>query len=342
MTTKTMTMTMMPKTMIAALAMIALAAAAARAEDYWSAAASDPDAEVARRNYEREMQNADNNALLASSQAINPRDQRRLLLAALRGYENAILARPGAPEPHFRAGLILCDFFVECSASLPTCVPGHAQPQRAADMAMHWTAFERLAPLDPRIDFEFLFDRAIAHTHAAGDNGTHAREHIEAALADYMGATHRVNLTGLNKAQLSGNLAETLMMLGRLDEAIGMYQETLRQGGDASTMYGLAVALDRDEQGAKAREIIRALGASELEQFKDAVRSGHTFFVPEGEVFYYLALAEDALGDVEDAARDWQNYIDKGAHPQFDERARANRDALLRDHKRDHKRASTR
>src|SRR5207237_953504 len=93
--------------------------AEARAEWLNYAAGSvDPDADVARRNYEREMQNADNNALLASSQAINPRDQRRLLTAALRGYENASLARPDAPEPHFRAGLILRDFFVECSASL--------------------------------------------------------------------------------------------------------------------------------------------------------------------------------------------------------------------------------
>ena len=65
-------------------------------------------------------------ALLASSPAIGGRDQKRLLDAALRAYENASIARPDAPEPHFRAGLILRNFFVECQQMMVTCSRGHA------------------------------------------------------------------------------------------------------------------------------------------------------------------------------------------------------------------------
>ncbi len=323
-----------------AAALLALPARA-RAEDYWSAAATDPDAEVARRNYEKEMQQGDEFALLASQQTTNIRDVKRLLRLSLTAYENASLARPDAAEPHYRAGLILRDFFVGCSPSIVICVPGHARPELAAQMAAHWTAFETLAPLDPRVDFSFLFDRAIAHTHAAGDGGSGAEAHIEAALVDYQAALRRVNLTGFNEKELYGNMAETLMMLGRLDEAIAMYQETLRYSGDSSTMYGLAVALDRDEQGAKAREIIVALGASEFDTFKENVRAGKTFFVPEGEEYYYLALAEEALGDTDNAILDWQHFIATKAHPIFDARAAANRDALQKAHKRGHAPAAT-
>jgi tetratricopeptide (TPR) repeat protein len=321
----------MIRTLIIAAA-IAAAAVTAHAEDYWSSAAEDPDTAIARRNYEREMQNGDNSTLLASSAAIGQRDQKRLLLNALRAYENASLARPAEAEPHYRAGLILRNFFVECAQSTAMCAKGHARPDLSAQMAAHWTAFEKLAPLDPRIDFDFLFDRAIAHTHAAGDGVKRevAEAHIAAALVDYQAALKHTDLTRTNRRNLSGNMAETLMMLGRLDESIELYESTLRLNGDTSTIYGLAVALDRDEQGAKARELVRALGVNELDDFRRKVREGDTFFVPDGEVYYYLALVEEALGDPEEAINDWQHFIDSAAHPRFDARAQANRDALIK------------
>jgi tetratricopeptide (TPR) repeat protein len=217
---------------------------------------------------------------------------------------------------------------------LTWCQHGHPSPTKAAMMADEWTAFARLAPLDPRVDFEFMFDLAIAETQAAGltVEDTKVRARIEAALGFYQAALRRTLLgdTGAVQNEVLGNMAESYMMLGDLDDAIATYQQTLRAGaGDLSTTYGLAVAYDRDEQGAKARELVRALGADQFDGFKEKIRRGDVFFVPLGEERYYLALAEEAFGDDDQAIIDWQAFIDSKAHPQFAARAKANRDALI-------------
>jgi tetratricopeptide (TPR) repeat protein len=319
------------------LALLALGSTA-HAEDFWSSISEDDAAAMARRNYEKAMEEGDSIASLAISRASNNDDMRRQLKLALRAYENAELARPDAAEPHYRAGLILRNFFVECAprAGFTWCIPGHPSASDAAKMADEWTAFVTLAPLDPRIDYPLMFDIAIANTHAVATitDPEKARPRLEAALHFYQAALARVNLFDLNTKERLGNMAETYMMLGRLDEAISTYEEVVRSSADSSTTYGLAVALDRDEQGQKAREVIRALGADEFDDFKARVADGDVFFVPDGEVFYYLALCEDAFGDDERAAIDWQHFIDSGAHPQFDDRARANLEALK---KRKHK-----
>jgi len=306
----------------------------ARAGDFWSTISEDDAAAMARRNYEKAMEEGDSLASLAISHATNNDEMKRQLQLAIRAYENAELARPDAPEPHFRAGLVLRNFFVECSdhVGLTWCIPGHPSPIDAARMADEWMAFVKLAPLDPRVDYELMFDIAIANTHAVAreTNPDKARPRLEAALSFYQAALERVNLIDQNTTQRLGNMAETYMMLGRLDEAISTYEEIVRGSADSETTYGLAVALDRDEQGQKARELIRALGADEFERFKASVVKGETFFVPDGEVYYYLALCEDAFGVDDRAAIDWQRYIDSGAHPQYDDRAKANLAALAK------------
>ena len=201
-----------------------------------------------------------------------------------------------------------------------------------AKIAKHWTLFEQLAPLDPRINQAFLFKLAIANTHVAD----HA--HIAAALEDYKKSLRHITIA-ISDDDLQttyGNMAETYMMLGQLDLAIDTYRQALRYGSADGTMYGLAVALDRDEQGAKAREIIKALGPRLYAQFTASVRTGQSFYVPDGEVYYYLALAEEALGRPEIAIADWNHFIQSGAHPEFAPRAKANRDALAAELRRHH------
>jgi tetratricopeptide (TPR) repeat protein len=323
----------------AAFIAVLLAASNAHAGDFWSTISEDDAAAMARRNYEKAMEEGDSLASLAISHATNNDEMKRQLQLAIRAYENAELARPDAAEPHYRAGLVLRNFFVECNdrVGLTWCIPGHPSPSDAARMADEWMTFVKLAPLDPRVDYELLFDVAIANTHAVARETVPAKAQprLEAALTFYQAALERVNLVDQNTTQRLGNMAETYMMLGRLDEAISTYEEVVRGSADMSTSYGLAVALDRDEQGQKAREIIRALGADEFETFKTSVAKGETFFVPDGEVFYYLALCEDAFGDDDRAAIDWQRYIDSGAHPQYDDRAKANLAALAK-HKHKH------
>jgi tetratricopeptide (TPR) repeat protein len=315
---------------VAAALGLALAAgwrgpAPARAGSFWSAATEDREVEIKRRLYQREMETGDEYASLAANQQSSSADTRRLISRAVRAYENAAEARPDAAEPHFRAGNVLEAFYGECDRRAPLpCTPGHPPPAIMERIARHWTRFEELAPLDPRINQAFLFKRAIANTHVAD----HA--HIAAALEDYKKSLRHITI-GVSDRDLQttyGNMAETYMMLGQLDHAIDTYRQALRYGSNDGTLYGLAVALDRDEQGAKAREIIKALGPKQYAEFTASVRIGQSFYVPDGEVYYYLALAEEALGRPEVAIADWNHFIQSGAHPEFAPRARANRDAL--------------
>jgi tetratricopeptide (TPR) repeat protein len=308
---------------IAALMVLAVAAPA-RASGFWDRVAEpdDPDAEVARASYDREMATGNEYAIEAANMGASSYGLGRLVMRAFRAYENASLARPDAAEPHYLAGMVLYAFF-NCGANPnPICRNGNQDATIAARIADHWTAFEKLAPLDPRIDASFLFERALAHTNVA------TPEHLRAAIDDYLESLRRTDLVRINVANAYGNLAENYMMVGRLEESLATYPEALRLRPSTTTAYGYAVALDRDEQGAKAREMIAALGPGAFEDFRRSVDAGESFYVPLGEVFYYNALAEESLGLTDRAIADWDRFIASGAHPEFAPRAKANRDAL--------------
>ncbi len=307
---------------LALAAALLMIAAPARASGFWERPDADPDAEVARVNYEREMEIGNEYAIQAANRGASSLGLGKLVMHAFRAYENASLARPDAAEPHYLAGLVLYSFF-SCGASAnPICRSGNQDPSIAERIATHWTAFEKLAPRDPRIDASFLFERALAHTNVA------TREHLVAAIDDYLASLRRTDLVRANISNAYGNLAENYMMVGRLEEALATYPEAIRLRPSTTTLYGYAVALDRDEQGAKAREIIASLGTSAFEEFRRSVESGEAFYVPLGEVFYYFALAEESLGLSDRALIDWERFLASGAHPEFAARARANRDAL--------------
>jgi hypothetical protein len=118
------------------------------------------------------------------------------------------------------------------------------------------------------------------------------------------------------------------MMLGKLDEAVVSYEESLRLGGPASVRYGLAVALDRDEREAEAKEVIVQQGLSAKQSFQQELQRGEIFFVPQGEQFYYYALASEAFDENAAAITYWNAYIQSGAHPEFQPRAKAHLEAL--------------
>jgi tetratricopeptide (TPR) repeat protein len=204
--------------------------------------------------------------------------------------------------------------------------------RRAAERALaHWEAFGRLAPLDPRVR-ETLFRMAIVHTKLAG------QADLERAADAYALLFERTDLStirGDTAGTWLANLAETYMMIGRLDDAIVTYQRALSYANRALYAYGLAVALDRDEQGRKAREIMRDYVASD--RLRELDQEG-IFFVPEGERNYYLALGHEVMGNLEAAVAHYRLFIDSGAHPRYQPRAIANlRDvekALARQRKR--------
>ncbi len=232
---------------------------------------------------------------------------------AVSAYERAAKVRPDAAEPHYRAAEVLHAHILERSSNTPTI----ADRDVAKRALRHWHRFERLAPLDPRAT-NVLFRRAIVYTKLATEDD------LSRAIVDYETLLARKDLAAEMVENVStwlANLAETYMMVGRLEEAITAYGRALDYSRRPLYAYGLAVALDRDGQGELARQVMRAY--SEHDRMR-ALRQDGIFFVPDGEQYYYYALGYDSLAEYDQAVKYYQYFLDSGAHPRYQARARAN------------------
>ncbi len=299
-------------------------------EDAIRAGKPDP----AQDKYDSEMRQGDEHAMLANTRNATYSEVKNQVTLAVTSYRAAATAKPNEAEPYFRIGRLLYAHYIDCDDNTNTvrsvlCRPTQFNRARAEDVIAAWDEFEKRAPLDPRMSIglfaetEILFRRAILHTKLA------TKAHLEAAAKDYEKQIARSDASELDE-RVTGNLAETYMMLGRVEEAVETYKLALRGASDASTWYGFAVALDRDERTQQAVDVIDSLGRQNRDAFHAKVISGYTFFVPEGEKFYYFALVDEALGFEEEAIEYWRQYINSGAHPQYQPRARAHLDALLK------------
>jgi tetratricopeptide (TPR) repeat protein len=123
------------------------------------------------------------------------------------------------------------------------------------------------------------------------------------------------------------NLGEVLMADGRLGAAVARYRDAVAVAAAETTgerrprsqdlalaYYGLAVALDRDHQPAAAREAMgRALaqdpGGAVLRVA--LVPNRDLFFVPDGDVYYYLGLAAEAEGRAADAGAAFREFLSR-------------------------------
>ena len=325
------------------LPLLMLFVAATAHANVWESALTKGKPDPAQEKYESELRKGDEHALLANTHQTTTKEVRNQIQAAIAAYKAAAAAKPKEGEPWFRLGSLINSFFLEgCERNRPqlqrtlsrVCSAGF-DSKRAEEAIEYWNQFEARAPDDPRLGVELrggttqiLFDRAILHTKL----GT--RPHLEAAARDYEKILERGDRAQDNFEQTLGNLAETYMMLGRMDESLDLYREVLRNAADTSTYYGYAVALDRDEHTTQALEIIKSQGRNQREQFRDSVERGFTFFVPEGEKYYYFALADEAFGDEEQAIANWRAFIASKAHPQFQPRAKAHLDKLMSHRKR--------
>lgn len=312
------------------------AAADGSRADVWQRAIDPAGAAATADAYERELRDGDDHVLQAASRSSSVSAIRDQVQRAIDAYRRAAAARPSAGEPYFRIGMVLWSFYLQtCDhdprigytrSPLADCSsPAAINARIAAQTIAAWDTFEAKAPLDPRLSGgpgSLLFSRAIIHTKLA------TPPHLAAATRDYEAIIQRTDGRG-ELGLVWGNLAETYMMLGRLDDSIHAYKEALRHGARISTWYGLAVALDRDGRGALAREVMAAQGAGGYRLFRRDVDTESSFFVPHGEVFYYYALAEEALGFHEEAIDHWKKFIASGAHPRYQPRAREHLDALL-------------
>lgn len=290
----------------------------ARAGSPWDAPAD----AAADAEYRRQMARGDELAV----QAMEARSMRfvqrqrwvpsgTLALRAVEAYKRAAAARPDDPEPHYRAAEVLHAHFLESPST--SSEPVLRDRELAESALAHWQAFAERAPLDPRVTGT-LFDRALVYTRLATEPD------FVQAVAMYELLIERSDLRSLPAEQVAtwlANLAETYMMVGRLGEAIETYQRALDYRAEPAYGYGLAVALDRDGQTALAREVMVSYAAAD--QMRDLQR-GSVFFVPEGEVEYYLALGYEALDDLDQAARHYRRFIASGAHPRYQARAQEN------------------
>jgi tetratricopeptide (TPR) repeat protein len=321
-------------------ALLVLLAASAAHANVWDDAIRRGEPDVAQDKYDSEMKEGDEHVLAANTRGTSRREALHQVQLAVSSYKAAASAKPNAGEPWFRLGRIIHSFFLECEAppamsGLPpppkTCPDSKNPPfdkVHAEEAIGYWNEFEKRSPLDPRLSIvagenEILFRRAILHTRLA------TKSHLEAAASDYEKILARVDASDGVSENTIGNLAETYMMLGRLEDSIETYREALRGASDTSTWYGFAVALDRDERGQQALEVIQSLGRAQREQFHLKIIRGDTFFVPEGEKYYYFALSDEAFGFDDEAIDNWKRFISSGAHPQFQPRAKAHLEALL-------------
>jgi tetratricopeptide (TPR) repeat protein len=322
--------------MRAVLLAFVLAASTARAHaDVWQHALRGAAEDQAQATYDAKLREGDEHAMLANTRSATYAEVKNQINLAVTAYRAAAAAKPAAADPWFRIGRLLSAMYLECddpTTRAIVCNPRGFDVAHAEQVIDAWDEFEKRAPMDPRLsvnlfDTDILFPRAILHTKLA------SRAHLEAAARDYETILARSDTgDGMNERVL-GNLAETYMMLGRLEEAIDTYKEALRGASDTSTWYGFAVALDRDERTDQALDVIRSLGEDERDNFHANVMRGRTFFVPAGEKYYYFALVDEALGSFDDAIEGWKAFIDSGAHPQYQPRAKAHLDALLKKRK---------
>lgn len=315
---------------------IVVALAATADAGVWDRALTSPEDEARRDLYDAKMMAGDTATVSATIQATSPDHVMLSVRRAEQAYREAAALRPDEAEPYFRIGNLIYQMHFECDIPFnrpPTCGPAYATPARMQAAVEAWDAFEKRAPLDPRVG-ELLLRRALLNTKVIS-GGPDDRRHLEAAARDYEAAIDRSDgLAGARgDEQLLGNLAETYMMLNRLDEAIATYQRAVAVGAArVSTVYGLAVALDRDGSGGQAVRRILAQGPDGFEQFKREFIRRSVFYVPEGESHYYFALLNEAFGNDGPALELWNRYLQSGAHPEFQPRAREHIQQLRKRH----------
>lgn len=312
--------------------LLVIAALTATADaSVWDRALTSPEDEAAQDLYDAKMLEGDTATLTTTIQSTSIVNTSESIRRAEAAYRAAAAARPREAEPYFRIGNLLDQMYYNCEPPRPpTCDPNNMS--RAEAVIEAWEEFEARAPLDPRLS-EILLRRAALNTKLI-DGSPADRRHLEKAARDYEAALDRSDgMSSTNAELLLGNLAESYMMLDRLDDAIAGYLRAIAAGAaNVSTIYGLAVALDRDGSGEQAIRRIQGQGAEGLDGFTRGCVRRSTFFVPSGESAYYFALASEAFGNYGAALTLWNLYLASGAHPEYQPRAREHIELLREKH----------
>ena len=227
--------------------------------------------------------------------------RRRALSDALAAFQEANRANPTKAEGFFWIGKALYEL------------------DRLKEAISAFNKARRLNP-DYDNDYSMAFTLGIAHSKMGA---------FETAVLEYDQAERTLAAQGLGitdaqnvRATLHGNVAESLMALGRLEEAIQRYRASVAlQPGYALAWWGLAIALDRDEQISKAREAVTRALAGDPDM--RALTSEGVFFIPAGDIHYYFAFGYWAKGDLVRSKKEWESFLAALPRSQWAYRAQA-------------------
>jgi tetratricopeptide (TPR) repeat protein len=169
------------------------------------------------------------------------------------------------------------------------------------DDATMLRAWSRVWELDP--DHWDSADMAFALGVVHAKRGDHA-----ASVRVYrkgMAATPDLDLRGL----LASNCAESTMALGDVAGALRLYETSarLRPRQNSAAYWGMMVAQDRLRRALAAEQAAQV--ALALDPTLRGLTGPDVFFVPTGDVHYYLALAHEHQGRVTEAVAEWRRFL---------------------------------
>jgi tetratricopeptide (TPR) repeat protein len=283
------------------LATVLALVSTARAGSFWEPAPKDTSArdrlvELGDQHLEDAQRSA------AYSDPIVPPYVLAAARAALGAYDRALAIGPETPAIHFRA--VLAAGLIDQKRGLcRECRDGYEAVVR------HTAAIRRLQPLDP-YEPTLANNLGVSYSKLGGLGGPDADHDFAIAVDEYEHWRRLAgsDLTAGERARSYSNEAEILMALGRLEEAIRYYRmATEADPFEPLNWFGLAVAYDRDEQWAKAveatqRAVNHGVGLGRLD-------SEGVFFVPEGDYYYYMALAHHVLGKLDVAESNYNRFL---------------------------------
>lgn len=207
--------------------------------------------------------------------------KREHLISALRAFEDAALRAPYITESSLFAGLV------------------------AARLKQHERAvghFERFRAMEPAADstHDLCFHLAISLSHL---------QRWEQTIGEYERCLSLAGPQDRSRIIYLGNLGETYMAVGRLDEAIKAYEGALTfDQGLLHALLGLGVALERANDPVRGRRALRA--GLLLDPALEEMTSDNVFFIPPGDGYFQLGLMLEELGRIEDARRYYTKFLD--------------------------------
>lgn len=238
---------------------------------------------------------------------------------SLSQIKKAIAIDPTFAEAHFQLAERLYEQERDKAKSLPGLKGASGTGSTPLEQAIHhWNQFQSLAPNDTRLK-AMLFKRSLSYTKLGADTN------FRKAIRDYQ---HILRLHSFDTvgdlltappntrflAQIYTNTAELMMAVGDLDEAIGAYERGNFLEPNLLHKIGLAVALDRRGDHGRAKELFRNVT---MESVHRTLTNGSVYFVPEGDVDFYFALASEHLGRTKEAIAFYRSFLDRVPNSQY-------------------------